>query len=119
MAADLQPRVFYLFQYWLNIFGVGVVSGLVMAYQFETNRSVFADNTGAMLGSFASAFWILSVNSWMQTHAGYAINAQGQFVPADWPKVIFNPSFPFPLVHMVLAAYLTTALVVGAGPSTC
>jgi cytochrome d ubiquinol oxidase subunit I len=50
----------------------------------------------------------------MQTPAGYAVNADGQFVPADWLKIVFNPSFPYRLVHMVLAAYLTTALVVGA-----
>jgi cytochrome d ubiquinol oxidase subunit I len=50
----------------------------------------------------------------MQTPAGYAVNASGQFVAADWFKVIFNPSFPYRLVHMVLAAYLTTAFVVGA-----
>ena len=66
------------------------------------------------VGTLISAFWILSANSWMQTPAGYAINADGQFVAADWLKVIFNPSFPYRLVHMVLAAYLTTALVVGA-----
>jgi cytochrome d ubiquinol oxidase subunit I len=66
------------------------------------------------VGTLISAFWILSANSWMQTPAGYAINADGQFVAADWLKVIFNPSFPCRLVHMVLAAYLTTALVVGA-----
>src|SRR5258708_12113502 len=50
----------------------------------------------------------------MHTPTGYAVNAYGQFVAADWLKVNFNPSFPFPLVHMVLAACLTTALVVGA-----
>jgi cytochrome d ubiquinol oxidase subunit I len=50
----------------------------------------------------------------MQTPTGYATNADGQFVAADWLKVIFNPSFPYRLVHMVLAAYLTTALAVGA-----
>jgi cytochrome d ubiquinol oxidase subunit I len=66
------------------------------------------------IGTLISAFWILSANSWMQTPAGYAVNAEGQFVAADWLKVIFNPSFPYRLVHMVLAAYLTTALVVGA-----
>jgi cytochrome bd ubiquinol oxidase subunit I len=65
-------------------------------------------------GTLISAFWILAANSWMQTPAGYAVNADGQFVAADWLKVIFNPSFPYRLVHMVLAAYLTTALVVGA-----
>src|SRR6202048_3175925 len=66
------------------------------------------------IGTLISAFWILSANSWMQTPAGYAVNADGQFVAASWLKVIFNPSFPYRLVHMVLAAYLTTALVVGA-----
>jgi len=66
------------------------------------------------IGTLVSAFWILSANSWMQTPAGYAVNPAGQFVAADWLKVIFNPSFPYRLVHMVLAAYLTTALVVGA-----
>src|SRR5437764_5685040 len=66
------------------------------------------------IGTLISAFWILSANSWMQTPAGYALNADGQFVAADWLKVIFNPSFPYRLVNMVLAAYLTTALVVGA-----
>src|SRR6478672_9579600 len=65
-------------------------------------------------GTLASAFWILSSNSWMQTPAGYVVNPDGQFVPANWLQVIFNASFPYRLVHMVLAAYLTTALVVGA-----
>jgi cytochrome d ubiquinol oxidase subunit I len=66
------------------------------------------------LGTFMSAFWILAVNSWMQTPAGYAMNDVGQFVVTDWWAVIFNPSLPYRLVHMVLAAYLTTAFVVGA-----
>jgi cytochrome bd ubiquinol oxidase subunit I len=150
-----------LFNYWLKIFavafGMGVVSGIVMSYQFGTNWSAYADKTGPVVGplmayevltaffleagflgvmlfglqrvghrlhfvatlmvatgTLISAFWILSANSWMQTPAGYAVNADGQFIAADWLKVIFNPSFPYRLVHMVLAAYLTTALVVGA-----
>ena len=150
-----------LFNYWLKIFavafGMGVVSGIVMSYQFGTNWSAFSDKTGPVLGplmayevltaffleagflgvmlfglervghrlhflatlmvavgTLISAFWILSANSWMQTPAGHAVNADGQFIAADWLKVIFNPSFPYRLVHMVLAAYLTTALVVGA-----
>jgi len=64
-------------------------------------------------GTLMSATWILSVNSWMQTPVGYGINELGQFVPEDWWQIVFNPSFPYRLVHMVLAAYLTTALVVG------
>lgn len=150
-----------LFQYWKKIFavafGMGVVSGIVMSYQFGTNWSVFSDRAGPVvgplmayevlsaffleagflgimlfgrarvgerlhmfatvmvaLGTLMSATWILSVNSWMQTPAGYSVNADGQFVPEDWWAIVFNPSFPYRLVHMVLAAYLTTALVVGA-----
>ncbi len=150
-----------LFQYWKKIFavafGMGVVSGIVMSYQFGTNWSVFSDKAGPVvgplmayevlsaffleagflgimlfgrarvgerlhmfatvmvaLGTLMSATWILSVNSWMQTPAGYSVNADGQFVPEDWWAIVFNPSFPYRLVHMVLAAYLTTALVVGA-----
>jgi cytochrome d ubiquinol oxidase subunit I len=150
-----------LFKCWMKIFAIafamGVVSGLVMSYQFGTNGSVFADKTGPILGpqvgyemlsafflaagflgvmlfgmdrvgkglqffatlmvaagTLFSAFWILSVNSWMHTPAGYAFNAHGQFVPDDWWAIVFNPSFPYRLVHMVLAAYLTPAFVVGA-----
>lgn len=149
-----------LFKYWKKIFavafGMGVVSGIVMAYQFGTNWSVFSDKTGPVLGplmayevlsaffleagflgimlfgrervgeklhmfatamvafgTLVSATWILSVNSWMQTPAGYAMNDVGQFIPDDWWQIVFNPSFPYRLTHMVLAAYLTTALVVG------
>jgi cytochrome d ubiquinol oxidase subunit I len=149
-----------LFDYWKKIFaiafGMGVVSGIVMSYQFGTNWSVFSDKAGPVVGplmayevlsaffleagflgimlfgrervgkglhmfatgmvafgTLISATWILSVNSWMQTPAGYGINEVGQFIPLDWWKIVFNPSFPYRLVHMVLAAYLTTALVVG------
>ncbi|TNE42721.1 MAG: cytochrome ubiquinol oxidase subunit I, partial [Alphaproteobacteria bacterium] len=150
-----------VFNYWKTIFavgfGMGVVSGIVMAYQFGTNWAVFSDKAGPVIGplmgyevlsaffleagflgvmlfgqkrvgpklhffatlmvaagTLFSAFWVLSVNSWMQTPAGYAINEAGQYIPADWLEVIFNPSFPYRFVHMVLAAYLTTAFVVGA-----
>jgi cytochrome d ubiquinol oxidase subunit I len=74
----------------------------------------FAATCAVALGTFISAFWILSVNSWMQTPTGYAVNAVGQFeVAGSWLDVIFNPSFPYRLVHTVIAAYLTTALAVG------
>ncbi len=151
---------FAVFKRWLKpfaiVFGMGVVSGVVMSYQFGTNWGPFSDLTGPVLGplmgyevltaffleagflgvmlfgadrvsprmhcfatlmvavgTVISAFWILSVNSWMQTPAGYTINDVGQFVPADWWAVVFNPSFPYRLVHMVLAAYLTTSFLVG------
>ncbi len=149
-----------LFKYWLKIFaitfGMGVVSGIVMAYQFGTNWAVFSDKAGPVigplmayevltaffleagflgvmlfglekvgktlhfaatcmvaLGTAISAFWIIAVNSWMQTPQGYGINANGQFFATSWLEVIFNPSMPYRLVHVLLAAYLTTALVVG------
>ena len=150
-----------LFRYWIKIFALvfamGVVSGIVMSYQFGTNWAVFSDRAGPVigplmayevltaffleagflgvmlfgmrrvgkglhftatlmvaLGTFVSAFWILSVNSWMQTPTGYAVNAVGQFVPAgSWLAIIFNPSFPYRLAHTVSAAYLTTAFLVG------
>jgi cytochrome d ubiquinol oxidase subunit I len=77
-------------------------------------RAHFFATLMVAIGTLGSAFWILSVNSWMQTPQGHAINELGQFVPVDWWAIVFNPSFPYRLVHMVLAAYLTTALVVGA-----
>jgi cytochrome d ubiquinol oxidase subunit I len=73
----------------------------------------FAATLMVAIGTLFSAFWILSANSWMQTPVGYEMNEAGQFVPRDWLAIIFNPSFPFRLVHTVLAAYITTALVVG------
>jgi cytochrome d ubiquinol oxidase subunit I len=65
------------------------------------------------LGTAMSTFWIISANSWMQTPAGFAAAADGRLVATDWLQVVFNPSFPSRLTHMVSAAYLTTALVVG------
>src|SRR5215510_4941900 len=59
------------------------------------------------LGTLFSSFWILAANSWMQTPAGHEIR-DGLAVPVDWLIVIFNPSFPYRLAHMVTAAYLTT-----------
>jgi cytochrome d ubiquinol oxidase subunit I len=63
------------------------------------------------LGTLLSSFWILAANSWMQTPAGHEIS-DGIAVPVDWLSVIFNPSFPYRLAHMVTAAYLTTSFVV-------
>lgn len=151
-----------LYRYWLKIFavvfGMGVVSGVVMSYQFGTNWSVFSHKAGPIigplmayevltaffleagflgvmlfgmnkvgkrlhffatcmvaLGTLISATWIIAVNSWMQTPAGFAINDKGQFVPAgSWLAIIFTASFPYRLVHTVIAAFLTTAFAVGA-----
>src|SRR5438067_3211036 len=62
-------------------------------------------------GTTLSAFWILSANSWMQTPAGYEMR-DGIAYPLDWLAIVFNPSFPYRLAHMVTAAYLTTSFVV-------
>ena len=66
------------------------------------------------LGTLLSAFWIIAANSFMQTPAGFAIGADGKLLATDWWAAIFSPSFPQRFSHMVLAAYLVTALVVGA-----
>jgi cytochrome bd ubiquinol oxidase subunit I len=147
-----------LARYWTKIFavsfGMGVVSGIVLSYQFGTNWSQFSVVAGNIIGPLLgyevlsaffleatflgvllfgwnrvprwlsalsaiivasgtafSAFWILSVNSWMQTPAGYEMR-DGIAYPTDWFAIIFNPSFPYRLAHMVSAAYLTTAFVV-------
>lgn len=149
-----------LYRFWSGIFAVnfamGVVSGLVMAYQFGTNWSYFSTFAGSVtgpllsyevltaffleagflgvmlfgwnkvgpglhffatimvaIGTLISATWILASNSWMQTPQGFEIIG-GRVVPVDWVKVIFNPSFPYRLTHMTIAAYLATALFVGA-----
>ena len=148
-----------LYHFWLKIFavnfGMGVVSGLVMAYQFGTNWSYFSAFAGGItgpllayevltaffleagflgvmlfgwnrvgpalhfvatgmvaLGTLISATWILASNSWMQTPQGHEI-IDGRVVPVDWLAVIFNPSFPYRLAHMSVAAFLATALMVG------
>ncbi len=148
-----------IYRMWVKIFavtfGMGVVSGVVLSFQFGTNWSVFADKGGNVLGpllgyevltaffleasflgvmlfgwnrvspkmhfastvivaagTLISAFWILSANSWMQTPQGFRIGEDGLLDPTDWLEVIFNPSFPYRFVHMVTAAYLTTAFAV-------
>lgn len=149
-----------LYHFWSKIFavnfGMGVVSGLVMAYQFGTNWSGFSQFAGSItgplltyevltaffleagflgvmlfgwhrvgrglhffatcmvaLGTLFSTFWILASNSWMHTPQGYIIE-NGIVVPVDWLKVVFNPSFPYRLLHMSTAAFLASAFFVGA-----
>jgi len=75
----------------------------------------FVATLAVAIGTFISAFWILSANSWMQTPVGYEIGENGQYLPGDsWWTIIFNPSFPYRLLHTLLAAYLTTAFIVGS-----
>ena len=144
--------------FWTKIFSVsfamGVVSGIIMPFQFGTNWSRFSDATaniispllayegltaffleaaflGVLLfgrslvprwvhffaalmvaaGTLFSSFWILAVNSWMQTPAGYEV-IDGRFFPKDWMEIIFNPSFPYRLAHTVTGFYVTTGFVV-------
>lgn len=148
-----------LYFFWLKVFagsfGLGVVSGIVMSFQFGTNwaglstvagnvlgpllnyevmtaffleatflgvmlfgwnrvghRTHFFATCMVALGTLISSFWILAANSWMQTPQGYAI-VDGVIHATDWWAAIFNPSFPTRLVHMVLACFLSTALVIG------
>lgn len=149
---------YQLCRFWTKIFalgfGIGVVSGLVLSYEFGTNFSRFSEAAGNVvgplmsyevltaffleagflgimlfgwgrvskglhlfstlmvaLGAMLSAFWILSANSWMQTPAGFRIE-NGVFFVTSWWDVIFNPSFPYRFCHMVIAAYLTTSVLI-------
>jgi cytochrome d ubiquinol oxidase subunit I len=77
-------------------------------------RLHFAASVLVALGTLTSAFWIVSANSWMQDPTGYVRLADGTLRATDWGQVIFSPTFPIRLTHMVLAAFLTTSLVVGA-----
>jgi cytochrome d ubiquinol oxidase subunit I len=150
--------------FWIRIFavsfGLGVVSGIVMPFQFGTNWSRYIDLTGSVVGglmayevitaffleaaflgvllfgrdkvpqwahvgsalmvafgTLLSSFWIIAVNSWMQTPQGFE-RVDGRFVPTDMLQVIFTPSFPYRLAH-TLTAFVVTAgfviLAVGAG----
>jgi cytochrome bd ubiquinol oxidase subunit I len=76
-----------------------------------SNRVHLASAALVALGTTLSAFWILSLNSWMQTPQGHAI-VDGRFFVADWLAVIFNPSFPYRFTHMVTASLLTTAFLI-------
>ena len=158
-----KPLFKNLYLFWVKIFaisfGMGVVSGVVMSYQFGTNWSVFSAHVGSVIGpllgyevltaffleasflgimlfgwkrvgpglhfastcivaigTLISAFWIIAANSWMQTPQGYAFAEDGTMIATSFVEVIFNPSMPARFLHMVIAAYLTTAMVV-AGAS--
>jgi cytochrome d ubiquinol oxidase subunit I len=62
-------------------------------------------------GTTLSAFWILSLNSWMQTPAGYTI-VDGRMHAANWLQIVFNPSFPYRLAHKLLASMLTASFLI-------
>ena len=145
-------------QFWTKIFaltfGMGVVSGIVLAYELGTNFGPFIHIAGGVLGALfayevlsaffleagflgvmlfgwdrvsprlhyaatllvtlgttVSAFWILSANSWMQTPAGFHVEA-GKYVVDNWWAVVFNPSAMPRFFHMLMASYLTTCFAV-------
>lgn len=146
------------YRFWTKVFALtfalGVVSGIVMSFQFGTNWPGFMERAGNVagpllgyevltaffleatflgimlfghgrvservhllatflvaFGTTMSAFWILALNSWMQTPAGVELRG-GEFFVTSWLEVIFNPSFPYRLVHVLLASGLTVAFLV-------
>ena len=152
------PAWLATYKLWTQIFALsfamGVVSGVVMSFQFGTNWPGYMKHVGAIagpllayevltaffleatflgimlfgmnrvpdwlhitstalvaLGTTVSAFWILALNSWMQTPAGHVMDA-GQWIAGDWFTVIFNPSFPYRLTHMLIASGLTASFVI-------
>jgi cytochrome d ubiquinol oxidase subunit I len=109
---------------------VGNVAGPLLAYEVLTAFFLEATMLGIMLfgrgrvservhtaatflvaaGTTLSAFWILALNSWMHTPAGYEM-INGQAHVTSWLEVIFNPSFPYRLTHMLIASGLTVAFL--------
>ena len=156
------PLYLEIYNFWLKIFGlafgVGVVTGIVLSFEFGLAFAKFGQIAGPVVGSLigwevltaffleagflgimlfglhrvgpklhffatcmvsfgtqVSASWILAANSWMQTPAG-AVLQDGRFVVQSWLDVIVNPSWPYRLPHMLVAAYLTGAfLIAGIG----
>jgi cytochrome d ubiquinol oxidase subunit I len=145
------------YRFWTKVFALsfalGVVSGIVMSFQFGTNWPGFMERVGNIagpllgyevltaffleasflgimlfghgrvservhliatflvaFGTTMSAFWILALNSWMQTPAGFEIR-DGEFFATSWLEIIFNPSFPYRLAHVLLASGLTVAFL--------
>ncbi len=110
---------------------VGAIAGPLLSYEVLTAFFLEATFLGIMLfgmnrvpdwvhilscvlvasGTTLSAFWILALNSWMHTPTGHVLDG-AQWIAADWIQVIFNPSFPYRLAHMVIASGLTAAFVV-------
>ena len=152
------PAWLATYKLWVKVFALsfamGVVTGIVMSFQFGTNWPGFMTSVGNIAGPLLayevltaffleatflgvmlfgmdrvsgkvhvasaiivaagttlSAFWILALNSWMQTPAGHA-ELDGELVAASWLAVIFNPSFPYRFAHMLLASGITASFVV-------
>ena len=110
---------------------VGNIAGPLLAYEILTAFFLEAGFLGIMLfgrsrvservhtlatllvafGNSLSAFWIIALNSWMQTPAGFVMK-DGRAHVSSWLEVIFNPSMPYRLTHMLLASGLTVAFLV-------
>ncbi len=153
-AAEWEQAYFLWTKIFALSFGLGVVSGITMSFQFGTNWPGYMEKAGNIAGPLLgyevltaffleatflgimlfgrgrvsdrvhlvatlmvaagttlSAFWILSLNSWMQTPAGYTI-IDGRFHATSWLEVIFNPSFPYRLTHKLLASTLTASFLI-------
>lgn len=108
----LGPLMFYevMVAFFLEAGFIGV---MLFGMNKVGPRLHFLSTCAVAVGSLLSAFWILSANSWMHTPAGFSIAEDGRFVPEDWLQIIFNPSFAYRMVHMSLAAFLGTAMLVG------
>jgi cytochrome d ubiquinol oxidase subunit I len=111
---------------------VGNIAGPLLGYEVLTAFFLEATFLGVMLfghgrvsdrtqlvatflvafGTTLSAFWILSLNSWMQTPAGHRIDPEGHYHVVSWFAVVFNPSFPYRLAHMLLASFLTASFLI-------
>lgn len=147
-----------LYRFWVKIFALtftlGVVSGIVMSFQFGTNWPGFMNKVGNIAGPLLafeiltaffleavfiavmlfgwgrvsnrvhtlatllvaggttmSAFWIMVLSSWMHTPAGFEMR-DGVAHATDWWAIIFNPSLPYRLSHMLLASGLTVAFLI-------
>lgn len=110
---------------------VGNIAGPLLAYEVLTAFFLEATFLGIMLfgaqrvsnrvhtlatclvagGTTLSAFWIIALNSWMHTPAGFEM-INGQAHATDWLAIIFNPSMPYRLTHMLIASGLTVAFLV-------
>jgi cytochrome d ubiquinol oxidase subunit I len=153
------PAWLETYRLWLKVFALtfamGVVTGIVMSFQFGTNWPGFMNTVGNIagpllayevltaffleatflgvllfgmnrvsgpvhvasafivaFGTTVSAFWILALNSWMHTPAGHVTLNGATLVAGSWLQVIFNPSFPYRLTHMLLACGITAAFLV-------
>jgi cytochrome bd ubiquinol oxidase subunit I len=147
------------YRFWVKVFalsfGLGVVSGITMSFQFGTNWPGYMEAVGNIagpllayevmtaffleaaflgimlfghgrvsnfvhtlatalvaIGTTLSAFVILTLNSWMQTPAGFVIDDAGVVQAENWFEIIFNPSMPYRFTHMLLASVLTVSFLI-------